>query len=187
MEGIIRYCIVKKYVGLTKKSPQNTHLFFIPVDPKKYMYLALVGKMSDDETEEIDSNVYAAQLLVRLPEEIVDETIQGEIEYFKNRFIEIEALPCKSANPSPGKYIITIPKKGFNIKSDIEINYEIEYSTNERRIYLINADLTLVTGDVYESDVKMVAAKQIAFMGGKKRFQEMLQISKIGRSNYYYD
>jgi len=82
MEGIIRYCVVKKYVGLSKKSPQNTHLFFIPVDPKKYMYLALVGKMSE---EEIENNVYAAQLLVRLPEEIVDETIQGEIEYFKNR------------------------------------------------------------------------------------------------------
>jgi len=184
MEGIIRYCVVKKYVGLSKKSPQNTHLFFIPVDPKKYMYLALVGKMSE---EEIENNVYAAQLLVRLPEEIVDETIQGEIEYFKNRFIEIEALPCKSANPSPGKYIITIPKKGFNIKSDIEINYQIEYSTNERRIYLINADLTLVTSDVDESDMKMVAAKQIAFMGGKKRFKEMFQITKIGRSKYYHD
>ena len=186
MEGIIRYCIVKKYVGISKKNPKNTHLFFIPVDPKKYMYLALVGKMSDEESEE-DNNVYAAQLLVRLPEEIVDETIQGEIEYFKNRFIEIEALPCKSLNPSPGKYIINIPKKGFNIKSDIEINYQIEYSTNERRIYLIHADLTLVTGDIYESDVKMVAAKQIAFMGGKQRFKEMLQITNFGRSKYYYD
>jgi len=185
MDGVIRYCIVKKYVGLDKKNPKNTHLFFIPVDPKKYMYLALVGKM--EEEEEGNPNLYAAQLLVRLPEEIVDETIKGEEEYFKNRFVEIEALMCKSSNPSPGRYIITLPKKGINIRSDIEITYQLEYSDLHRKIYLINADLSLVAGEVNEKDMKMVAAKQTAFMGGKKRFKEMLEINKVGRIKYYHD
>jgi hypothetical protein len=184
MEGIIRYCIVKKYVGVNKKSPKNTHLFFVPVDPKKYLYLALIGKMSEEDE---DQNNYAAQLLVRLPEEIIDDTIQGEIEYFKNRFVEVESLPCKSSNPSPGKYVINIAKKGFNIKSDIEITYQIEYSTNEKRIYLLNADLTLATEDITEDDMKMVAAKQVAFMGGRKRFKEMKEFSKLRRSKYYHD
>ena len=72
----------------------ESSIFFIPVDPKKYMYLALVGKMSDEESEE-DNNVYAAQLLVRLPEEIVDETIQGEIEYFCKKCHYIDLKPIK--------------------------------------------------------------------------------------------
>jgi hypothetical protein len=174
MDGMIRYYIVTKYKGISKKNPQNTHLFFIPVDPKKYMYLALIGKM--DEEEEGSDNVYAAQLLVKIHDEVIDEIINGEIDYFKDRFIEVESLKCKSSNPSPGKYIITVQKKGFNIQSNVELDYQIEYSTAQRRIYTLKADLNLITGDVNEKDMKMVAAKQMAFMGGLERFNEMEHI-----------
>lgn len=171
MDGTIKYCIVKKYSGLLiKKHKNNTHLFFIPVDPKKYMYLALIGQLSDEEDK------YAGQLLVKFSEELLDKTIEGEYEYFGERFIEVESLKCKSSNPSPGKYIITLPKKGINIKSNLEINYEIEYSTVARRIYIVTADLTLVTGEVTSKDMKMTAAKQLAFMGNKHRFEEMKKI-----------
>ncbi len=173
MDGIIKYCIVKKYKGLFRRHPSNTHLFFIPVDPKKYMYLALIGKMTDE-----DDNLYASQLLVKLSEDIFEETLNGEIEYFGNRFVEVETLKCKSHNPSPGKYIINIPQKGYNIKSDIELDYQIEFSTVQRRIYTFKADLNLVTGEVNQQDMKMVAAKQIAFIGGIKRFNEMKKINK---------
>lgn len=185
MDGFIKYCIVKKYMGTSKKHPTNTHLFFIPIDPKKYMYLALIGKMTEDETE--NSNKYVAQLLVRLPEEIIENTIEGEKEYFKDRFVEIESLDCKSMNPSPGKYVINISKKGFNIRSNIEIDYQIEYSSQERKIYMITGDLNLVTGEVTDQDMKMVAAKQVAFLGSKKRFKEMINIPKKWRSKYYHD
>ena len=182
MDGTIKYCIVKKYKDVLKKNPQNTHLLFIPVDPKKYMYLALIGQMTGEDESD---NKYAAQLLVRIPEEIVEETIKGEQEYFGNRWIEVESLDCESSNPSPGKYVITIPKKGFNIKSDLELNYELEFSTVSRRIYTLVADLNLVTGEVTEKDMKMVAAKQAAFMGNtKRRIKEMI---KLSRSKYYYD
>lgn len=190
MEGLIKYCIVKKFMGTSKKHPSNTHLLFVPVDPKNYMYLALIGKMVEETEEGSDvtvDNRYAAQLLVRLPAEIIDNTIQGEKEYFKERFIEVESLDCRSANPSPGKYIITPLKKGFNIRSNIELDYQIEYSTSERRIYMLTGDLNLVTSEVTDQDMKMVATKQAAFLGSKKRFKEMLNISKIRRSEYYYD
>ena len=62
MNGTIRYCVMKKRKGLLKRQPVYTHLFFIPVDPKKYMYLALIGKDVDDQ-----ENTYAAQLFEPLP------------------------------------------------------------------------------------------------------------------------
>jgi len=140
MDGIIRYCVVKKY---KKRQPVYTHLLFVPTDPKKYLYLALVGKSIEDE-----ENTYAAQLLVRLPEEILEDTIKGEHEYFGKKFMEVETLNCTSSNPSQGKYIISIPQKGNYFKSDIEIEYQLEYSTIERRVYLLKGEIDIISGDM---------------------------------------
>ena len=107
MNGIVKYCVMKKRKGLLKRQSVYTHLFFIPVDPKQYMYLALIGKDVDDQ-----ENTYAAQLLVKLSDEIMEVTLAGEYEHFGKKFIELEALKCKSSSPSQGKYNITIPKKG---------------------------------------------------------------------------
>ena len=147
MNGIIRYCVMKKRKGLLKRQPVYTHLFFIPVDPKKYMYLALIGKDVDDQ-----ENTYAAQLLVKLSDEIMESTLAGEYEHFGKKFIELEALKCKSSNPSQGKYTITIPKKGVYIRSNLEIEYQVEYSTTDKRVYFIKGDLSLVSGDVTAPD-----------------------------------
>jgi len=144
MDGIVRYCVVKKY---KKRQPVYTHLFFIPIDPLKYMYVGLIGKDLDDVP-----NTYAAQLLVKLPEEITEKTIQGEHEYFGKNFIEVEALNCTSSNPSQGKYIISIPQKGAYIRSDLEIEYNLELSTVEMRIYILKGELTLVSEDVIAED-----------------------------------
>ncbi len=147
MDGTIRYCVVKKYKGKLKREPAYTHLLFIPIDPQKYMYLGLIGKDLDDVP-----NTYAAQLLIKLSEEITEKTIQGEHEYFGKNFIEIEALNCTSSSPSQGKYIISIPQKGAYIKSDLEIEYHLELSTVDKRIYIIKGELNIVSGDVTEED-----------------------------------
>lgn len=143
MNGTIRYCVVKKRKGLLKRQPIYTHLFFIPIDPKKYMYLALIGKDVDDQ-----ENTYAAQLLIKISDDIMESTLAGEYEYFGKKFIELEALKCKSTSPTQGKYIVTIPKKGDYIKSNLEIEYQVEYSTVEKRIYLLKGELNLVSGDI---------------------------------------
>ena len=147
MNGIIRYCVMKKRKGLLKRQPVYTHLFFIPVDPKLYMYLALIGQDVDGQ-----ENTYAAQLLVKLSDEIMESTLAGEYEHFGKKFIELEALKCKSSNPSQGKYTITIPKKGVYIRSNLEIEYQVEYSTTDKRVYFIKGDLSLVSGDVTALD-----------------------------------
>ncbi len=143
MNGTIRYCVMKKRKGLLKRQPVYTHLFFIPVDPKQYMYLALIGKDIDDQ-----ENTYAAQLLVKLTDEIMDDTLAGEYEYFGKKFIALEALKCKSSSPTQGKYIVTIPKKGSYIRSNLEIEYQVEHSTIEKKIYLLRGELNLVSGDI---------------------------------------
>ena len=147
MNGTIRYCVVKKYKGKLKREPVYTHLLFVPTDPQLYMYFGLIGKDLDDVP-----NKYAAQLLIKLPEEITEKTIQGEHKYFGKNFIEVEALNCTSSNPSQGKYIISIPQKGTYIKSDLEIEYQLELSTVDRRIYIIKGELNIVSGNVTEED-----------------------------------
>lgn len=147
MDGTIRYCVVKKYKGKLKREPAYTHLLFVPIDPQKYMYLALIGKDIDDV-----ENTYAAQLLIKLSEEITEKTIQGEHEYFGKNFIEVEALNCTSANPSQGKYNISIPQKGAYIKSDLEIEYQLELSTVDKRIYIIKGEINIISGDVTEEN-----------------------------------
>ena len=147
MNGTIRYCVMKKRKGLLKRQSVYTHLFFVPVDPKLYMYLALIGQNVDGQ-----ENTYAAQLLIKLSDEIMESTLAGEYEHFGKKFIELEALKCKSSNPSQGKYTITIPKKGVYIRSNLEIEYQVEYSTTDKRVYFIKGDLSLVSGDVTAPD-----------------------------------
>ena len=146
MDGTLRYCVVKKHKRL-KREPSYTHLLFVPIDPQKYIYLALIGKDIDDV-----ENTYAAQLLVKLPEEITEKTIQGEHEYFGKNFIEVEALNCTSSNPVQGKYIISLPQKGTYIKSDLDIEYQLELSTVERRVYLLKGEINIISGDVTSED-----------------------------------
>ena len=173
MDGILHYFVLKNYKGiLRKKLKSNTHLFFIPVPPNKYVYVALIGQLDDEE------NTYASQLLVRIPEDLLEQTINGEIEYFGDRFVEVERLPCKSSAQAPGNYLITFKKKGYNILSNLDLKYGIEYSTSGRKIYLLHGNFNLITGEITNKTMNMMATKQAAFMGDKQRFDEILNISK---------
>ena len=141
MDGMIRYCVVKKHKGVLKRSVLYTHLLFVPIDPNQYMYLALVSQMTEED------NTYVAQLLVKLSDEIMEDTLRGEYEHFGTKFVEVEALKCKSFNPSQGKYIVNIPRKGSYIKSNLEIEYQVEYSIVDKRMYLLKGELDLIPGD----------------------------------------
>ena len=179
MIGTIRYFILKRTPArLDKNSSSNTHLFFIPVDPHHYLYMGIIGQLTDEE------NTYVSQLFVKLPEDLLDETINGEMEYFGERLEDMEDLDCSSSNPSQGKYHVYFTKKGINIKSDLEIEYQTEYSSSDRKIYFIKGDLSLVTGDIEEddqSDVSQIAARQKRIvMGGskdkKRKLHEIIDI-----------
>ena len=183
MNGTIYYFVLKNYKGIfSKKHKSNNHLLLIPIENDRYRYFLIVGKMEDDE------NTYACQLLATIKEDLLDDFISGEIEYFKGRFVEIEKLNCKTSQQAPGNYIIKLLKKGYNLLSNLILQYQIEYSTVNKRIYLLKADLNLVVSDINEDNISMVAAKQMAFLG-KNRFEsKKFKInSKSNRRIYFHD
>jgi len=106
------------------------------------MYLALVGQMTEKD------DTYVAQLLVKLPDEILDDTIRGEHEHFGKKFVEVETLECRSSHSSQGRYVINIPRKGSYIRSDLDIQYRLEHSTVDKRIYELKGELRLATGEI---------------------------------------
>lgn len=122
MEGMIRYCVVKKHKGFLRRSILYTHLLFVPVDPNQYMYLALVSQ----------DNTYVAQLLVKLSDEIMEDTLRGEHEHFGTKFVEVEALNRKPFNPFPLAFAQNSPKSHIGICSII-----LENMVKQRTFMLI--------------------------------------------------
>lgn len=72
--------------------------------------------------------------------------IDGQIaDYVRKIGINFELHIVQSFS---GEYIISIPQKGAYIKSDLEIEYQLELSTVERRVYLLKGELNIISGDV---------------------------------------
>jgi hypothetical protein len=167
------YCVLKNYKGLFKKKHiGNTHLFLIPISDKEYLYLGMIGEIEDEKGN------YLTQLIVKLPEEIVDQVIDEEINYFKDRFVVVEELRCSPSKLGAGEYNIKIPNKGDMILSDIHVEFNVDVSTNARRIYTITGDFDFESEDIKStSDMKMIAAKKLAYMGGENRYDEIMKES----------
>ena len=170
------YCILKNYKGsLKKKYLGNTHLLLIPIDEDNYLYLGMVGEINHEQEENEKRKLYAAQLIVKLPTEIIDEIIDEEENYFPDRFILMETLDCIPKKISSGEYNIKIPKKGNMILSDLHIELDNDYSSNNRIIYLLKGKFSFETADIKSTvNMKMIAAKQMAYMGNKVRFESYI-------------
>lgn len=169
------YCVLKNYKGIFKKKHVgNTHLFLIPISDDAYLYLGMIGELIDNE------GTYATQLIIRLPSEIVEQVIEEEKIHFEDRFIVLEKLPCKTKKISPGEYDVKLNKKGKMILSDLHIDFEADYSTDRRRIYLMTGEFNFESSDIKSTtDMKMVADKKMAYLGDKTRY-ESYNIKKIG-------
>ena len=167
------YCVLKNYKGLFKKKHiGNTHLFLVPISDNKYLYLGVIGELEDEPGN------YATQLIVKLPSDIVDQVIDEEINYFGDRFLVVEELKCTPAITSAGVYDIKIPQKGDMILSNLHIEFNVDISTNSRRIYTVTGDFNFESEDIKStSDLKMVAAKQMAKIGGEKKYDDLMHES----------
>lgn len=170
----IYYCVLKNYKGLFRKKHRgNTHLFLAPISPDTYVYLGLLGELTDEP------GTYATHLIVKLPKDLVDTILTGEQEYFKDRFVIVETLPCSPKKIDSGEYSLKMGKKGKYILSPIDLKYEVEYSTSSRRVFLMKGVFNFESNDIkLDVTMKMAAAKQDALMGDKERFSEALKIYK---------
>ena len=150
MQGTLYYCVLKNYHGIfRKKFRGNTHLFFIPLDNEKYGYFGLIGEMIDQE-EELPEGLkeYACKLIVKLPGDVVQPVIDHQIEYFGGRLQIIEQVEVSVKKINEGHFFIDLISKGDFIKSDLILKYRLEYSTSDRRIYTIDADLDFMSSEI---------------------------------------
>ena len=70
-------------------------------------------------------------------------------------------------------------KKGKMILSDLHVEFEADYSTNKRRIYLMSGEFNFESTDIKSTtDMKMVADKKMAYLGDKTRYESYI----IGRT-----
>jgi hypothetical protein len=167
---ILYYCVLKNYKGIFKKKHVgNTHLFLVPISEEAYLYLGMIGELIDNK------GVYATQLIIRLSSEIVEDIIEKEKEYFKDRFIVLEEITCTPTKITSGEYDIKLDEKGKMILSDLHIDFEADYSTDKRRIYLMTGEFDFESSDIKSTtDMKMSADKKMAYMGDKTRYESYI-------------
>ena len=133
------YCILKHYKGLFKKRfLNNLHLFILPRTDYDYLYLALYG----ERTEAADT--YACIYITRIPDEILNFIIEGEKEYFKERFEIVEEIPAEVSTLEKSKYLIRLKGKSkVFLSKEILLIYKKEESTPKQRIYDLISKLNL--------------------------------------------
>jgi hypothetical protein len=162
---IFYYFVLKNYRGLfRKKFVGNTHLFLIPRAGDDYLYLALLGNIVDED------NSYACVLISRIPDDLLDEIINGEHKHFGERFELIDEIKVNTINENKGEYEIKVLSKSQHILSDLEMIYNEDLSSNSKRIYIIKGKLNLSTEDVgLDSTLRIDAYKKLALVSNKNR------------------
>lgn len=160
------YSVLKHYKGLFKKKHvKNTHTLMVPISATQSLYLVLVGKSTEED------DVYYAQLVRKIPNDIVDDLLNEEIDYFEERFSVLEKIPC-SVSKVNDVYIAKIHNKGKYIKSNVLTTFNEEESTNKKRFYVVKAKIDLeLTDAITPETLGMVAAKVMAKFGDLDRIK----------------
>jgi len=153
----VYYCILKNYKGILKKKFVDfTHLFILPRTDEDYLYLSLLGERSEV------SDVFACVYITRVPNGILSNLIEGEKDYFGDRFEIVDELPAKVKTIEKGTYLINLKKlsKIFQSKEMVLI-YQQKESTTKKRIYNLISKLNLQTNEVDSLSLRMIAVKNI--------------------------
>jgi hypothetical protein len=148
------YCILRHYKGIFKKRfLNNTHLFILPRTDTDYLYLALLG----ERTEAPDT--YACAYITRIPDELLNFIIEGEKDYFKERFEIIEETPAEVSTLEKYKYLIRLKRKSkVFLSREIILTYQREESTPKQRFYNLVSKLNLEMGEITTSSPSVVRA-----------------------------
>ena len=148
------YCILRHYKGIFKKRfLNNTHLFILPRTDTDYLYLALLG----ERTEAPDT--YACAYITRIPDELLNFIIEGEKDYFNERFEIIEETPAEVSTLEKYKYLIRLKRKSkVFLSREIILTYQREESTPKQRFYNLVSKLNLEMGEITTSSPSVVRA-----------------------------
>jgi hypothetical protein len=160
MDRQVYYCILKKYKGLFKKKFVGvTHLFILPRTDSDYLYLALLG-----ERVEV-TGTYACVYITRVPDEILSDIINGEQEYFGDRFEIIEHKLAEVKTLQKGTYLIKLKEDSdVFLKKEILLTYQEKESTPKKRIYNLVSKLDLETREVGFENLGNFALKSLILL-----------------------
>lgn len=160
MDRQVYYCILKKYKGLFKKKFVGvTHLFILPRTESDYLYLALLGERSEV------TGTYACVYITRIPDEILDNIIAGEKEYFGSRFEIIEHKLAEVKTVQKGAYLVRLKEDSdVFLKKEILLTYQEEESTPKKRIYNLVSRLDLETRDIGFESLGKFALKSLILL-----------------------
>ncbi len=152
MTNIIRYCAFKTYKGIFfKNHAGNIHIIMFNT-PNSVLLLELLG--------EVDNNM-AAQLVYRT--EVREETNLLNALKSDEDFVIVEELTCKTIEKQKTDFIITIPKKGKFIQTNLKLSFEPEYSSGNTQIYFIKGNFALAFDEnMTPTQLRMKAIKQKA-------------------------
>jgi len=157
-----KYYVLKNYKGIFKKKHTgNVHIILLPISMSESLYLVVIGEIIKDP------NSFACQLVVRQSPEFINRVVQMEQKKFGGNFILLEDLPCRVNDLGQGKYNYVFTNTGQYIKSDLDLDFEPEYSDNKMKIYVLRGNIDLETNDVSPKTFKMVAMKKLAYLGRK--------------------
>lgn len=152
----VYYCVLKNYKGLFKKKHiGNTYILIVPLPTSDYLILGLVGELNQEDT-------YSSVLVYKVPDDTIEDLIMLQTEDFKWRFEVIEKIECLSRRVSDTSYFIDIKEKGSFIKSDINLSYDSENSSDPLRIYIVQGKLVFPSSYIItpETDMRMIAIKK---------------------------
>lgn len=157
------YCVLKLYKGLfRKKHKGNLHNFAIPIDENSFLFLALIGEFEKISTP--SKQTYACTLINKIPTMIQEDFIQKQVEYFKGRFEVLDSLSCNTKKVGHKDYIISFPRNGDYVKSNLSLTFIPEMST-KRDYYRLVGDIHLFEIEpVNPGNLRMVSLKKMAFI-----------------------
>lgn len=141
------YCILKHYKGLFKKRFSNsTHLFIYPRTDTDYLYLALLGERVTAR------DTYACVYITRIPDDLLNIIIDGEKEYFKDRFTIVEQTPAEVSVTGKSPYLIRLKGESkIFLSREMPLIYRKRESTPKQRIYDLVSRLNLQMEEVIDS------------------------------------
>jgi len=115
--------------------------------------LALLG----ERTEACDT--YACVYITRIPDEILKVILEGEKEYFKERFEIVEEIPAEVSTLEKSTYLIRLKGKSkVFLSKEIILIYQKDESTPNQRIYNLVSKLNLVMKELNKSSLDVLRA-----------------------------
>ncbi len=153
------YCILKHYKGLFRKRFSNsTHLFILPRTESDYVYLALLGERVRVR------DTYACVYITRIPDELLNIIIEGEKNYFKDRFAIVEEIPAEVSTIEKSTYLIRLKGESkIFLSKEMILAYQEGESTPKQRIYNLVSKLNLEVDELNKSALSLFGERNLNF------------------------